>query len=89
MEDHKKKCCYAVALGTNIHSIDEDEFTSLTADTSFLYRNSGVESVQIGMVNVVMYALHNYIRDHLLREIRCKCCEEACERDTQCSTQVT
>ena len=52
MEEHTKKCGYAVALNTSIWSLEEDRLISLETDSSFLYKDSSaVESVKIGMVS--------------------------------------
>lgn len=50
LEDHKKKCQYAVLLDTNMHELDDEELASMNVDTMFLYKDSSsfIESTKIG-----------------------------------------
>ena len=56
MEAHKKKCQFAVHLGTDIHSLDEEELALLDQDaniSSFLYEGTSAECIQTGKQVVV------------------------------------
>ena len=57
MEEHKKKCQCASFMGTSIHSLADDELTLHSTDSSFLYKDSSVESIQIG-IHYLHFKLH-------------------------------
>lgn len=59
MDDHQKKCQYASLLDKDMHALDWEEISELDTNASFVYSNSTIESIYIGMYYIVRSILYS------------------------------
>ena len=48
LDRHVRKCAWAISLGTNIHSLEDEDVALLGTDSKFLYEKTNAEVVRIG-----------------------------------------